>query len=235
MKTISQYKICPEYPRIPHLDKSISSMTHDDILTDNKVVYPIEGYVQEKLDGASTGVSWLDGPILRNRSNILKKGYSKIKTPAKEQFKSAWNWIHDHKKDIQYISDKLMSEVTIYGEWMNFSHSIFYDNLPDKFITYDIWVVEDNKFLSPDICDEMLSNTNISFIKPQKVKINSLLEIVELSEMKSSYRNGVSEGIVFKSSDGRFVKDTWKVVNKFFERREDFNTSVPIKNRIMST
>jgi len=35
------YNIAPMYPRIAHLDKSISKMTHDDILTESKIVFPI--------------------------------------------------------------------------------------------------------------------------------------------------------------------------------------------------
>src|SRR5574343_2059098 len=127
--------ISPEYPRIPHLDKNISQMTHDDELC-NGVSYPIIGYIQEKIDGSNMGVSWNDdAPILRNRKHILKKGYSKIRTPAKEQFKSDWNWVHDHKKDIQKVSDLLMSEITIYGDWMFAYHSVKYNKLPDWFVS----------------------------------------------------------------------------------------------------
>ena len=51
------YNLAPEYPRIPHLDKKISNMTHDDIQLEGKIQFPITGWVQEKLDGANTGVS----------------------------------------------------------------------------------------------------------------------------------------------------------------------------------
>lgn len=227
--------ISPEYPRIPHLDENISKMTHDDILLENNIEYPIEGYIQEKVDGSNMGASWFnDGPVLRNRSNILKKGYSKIRTPAKEQFKSAWNWVHDHKRDIEFLKEELMSDITVYGEWMNFSHSILYDKLPDRFLAYDIWVVEDKKFISPKIFEKLLIKTKISYIKPSLVKFNSIDEIIKASERLSEYRNGISEGIVFKSVDGKFVDKTWKVVNRFFERRDDFNESTPVKNKIGS-
>ena len=228
---INLKNISPEYPRIPHLDKEISQMTHDDILSDNAIVYPIEGYVQEKIDGANMGASWYDGSaVLRNRSHILKKGYSKIRTPAKEQFKSAWNWINDHRKDIIMVSEALMSEITIYGEWMIAQHSIAYNRLPDWFIAYDIWVVEDNKFLSPVKVDELLSKTNISYIKPYKATLNNVADVIKWSEMKSDYTDGVREGIVIKTVEGDFVKDSYKVVNKHFNRREDFN-DVLIKNK----
>lgn len=226
--------ISPDYPRIPHLDKKISNMTHDDILSDNSIAYPIDGYVQEKIDGANLGISWYkNGPIVRNRNNILKKGYSKIHTPAKEQFKSTWNWVHDNRKDIIMLSETLMSEITIYGEWMNFKHSIFYNKLPDIFIAYDIWVVEDNKFLSPEKVKSLLSKTNISYINAYRVILQNVEDVIKWSEMPSDYRDGIREGIVIKTVEGDYIKNIYKVVNKYFERISDFNLITPIKNKII--
>lgn len=234
MKHYSKRGIAPEFHRIPHLNKDISNMTHDDIQLDTNIKFPIDCWVQEKIDGANMGISWLnDGPILRNRENILKKGYSKIKTPAKKQFTSAWNWIHSHKEDILKIEDIWQSPITIYGEWMFAKHSLEYNNLPDWFIAYDIWSVEDNKYLSPQMMDKLLSQTNIKYIKPQKVTFNSIDEIVEMSEMKSQYRDGLVEGIVIKTGGVEFLSDTFKVVNKHFKRRDDFNVCL-IKNKVVS-
>lgn len=228
MKSLRQ--IAPDYPRIPHLDKSISQMTHDDILSNN-IQYPIVGYVQEKIDGSNMGVSWYDNaPVIRNRNNILKKGYSKIKTPAKQQFKSAWNWVHDHKYDIQNISDLLMSDITIFGDWMFAYHSVEYNKLPDWFIAYDIWVVEDNKFLSPSRVDDILSKTNIKYIKPYKAELKSVQDVITWSELESDYTDNVREGIVIKTEKNGFMENSYKVVNKFFKRRDDFNDML-IKNK----
>ena len=179
MKKLNKIDIAPEFHRIPHFNKEISKATHDDILNEKEIKFPLECYVQEKVDGASIGLSWLnDGPILRNRKHILKKGYSKIKTPAKKQFTSAWNWIHDHKGDIKEVENMWQSQITIYGDYMFAQHSIYYDNLPDWFIAYDIWSVDDGKFLAPNIVEKLLSKTNISFIKPQKVIFNSINRII---------------------------------------------------------
>lgn len=222
-------KISPDYPRIPHMDKSISQMTHDDILLDG-YKYPIDCYVQEKMDGSNMGVSWYDeAPILRNREHILHKGYSKIRTPAKAQFKSAWNWVHDHKKEIQKISDDLMSEITIYGEWMFAYHSIKYNKLPDWFIAYDIWIVEDNRFLSPSLVEDILSKTSISYIRPYKTTLNSVEDVIKWAELPSDYTDGVREGVVIKTVDGIYAEDFFKVVNKHFIRRNNFNDEL-IKN-----
>jgi atypical dual specificity phosphatase len=223
--------IAPDYPRIPHLDKSISNMTHDDIQLESKVQFPITCWVQEKVDGANCGVSWTSGPVLRNRNNILKKGYIDKETPAKLQFRSAWNWLHDHGADIRKISNECMSPVTIYGEWLVAQHSMNYDKLPDWFLAYDIYSVEDVKFLAPSIVEDLLSKTDIKWIKSHKVTFNNINEIVQWSEKPSDYRNGVREGIVIKLDDGKFVTESFKVVNRHFVRREDFNEEL-IKNKI---
>jgi len=231
MKQINNlYNISPEYTRIAHLDKNISNMTHDDILID--VELPFEGYVQEKVDGSNVGVSWLDSAILRNRNKVLRKGYIKKETPAKLQFRPAWNWIHEHSEDIKYLSKKLMSPITIYGEWMIAQHSIHYDKLPDWFLAFDIYVVEDKKYLSTDIFEELMSNTKISFIKSKYMKFNSINEIVMESELSSDYRDGIREGIVIKQCKNGWVDRSFKIVNSQFTRRDDFNTSELIKNKL---
>jgi hypothetical protein len=226
------YNLAPEYPRIPHLDKKISNMTHDDIQLESKIQFPLTGWVQEKLDGANLGLSWTSGPVIRNRNNILKKGYIKKETPAKLQFRSSWNWLHAHNKDIQKLSKSLMTTVTVYGEWCYAKHSLFYDRLPDLFIAYDIYVPEDDEWLSPDRFESEISQTDIRFIKPTKMTFDDISDVVRVSELPSEYRNGIREGIVIKLSDGRKVTESFKIVNKFFERREDFNDEL-IKNKVI--
>ena len=221
--------IAPEYPRIAHIDRFVSNMTHDDIVFEDDIKYPLSCWVQEKIDGANLGVSWTSGPVVRNRNNVLQKGYSAKETPSKLQFRPVWNWAHAHGEDIRRISEECYSQVTIYGEWMNFKHSLDYNKLPDIFIAYDIYSVEDRKYLAPDVVDQLLSKTNIKYIKPHKVVFNNRDEIVAYSERPSDYRDGRREGIVVKTSNGRFVGSVFKVVNKYFVRREDFN-EVIIKN-----
>ena len=232
MKTLSRYKIAPEFHRIPHFNKEISKATHDDILNEIEIKFPLECYVQEKIDAANLRISWNDGPILGNREHILNKGYSKIKTNAKKQFTSAWNWLHAHEKDIKKINDIWQSPLTIYGEWCYAKHSIFYDELPDLFVAYDIWSVKDGKYLAPNVVENLLLQTNISYIKPIETIFNSIQEIIDMSQIKSSYRDGIVEGIVIKTSEGEFLKETFKVVNKHFVLRDDFNVTELIRNKV---
>lgn len=226
------YSLVPEYPRIPHLDKNISNMTHDDIVLSNGIDFPFEGFVQEKLDGANLAVSWTSGPVVRNRNNILKKGYIKKETPSKLQFRSVWNWIHEHNKDIQKVSRSMMTPVSIFGEWMYAKHSIFYDKLPDLFIAYDIYLPEYDEWVSPEVLVRELSQTDIRFIPPKKVVFNSVEDVIREAEGTSRYRSGVREGIVIKMVENDKIVKSFKVVNRFFERREDFNLEL-IRNVVI--
>ena len=234
MKALNSRDIAPEFHRIPHFNKEISNATHDDILNENEVKFPLECWIQEKIDGAQMKISWYNGnPILGNREHILRKGYSKIKTNAKKQFTSAWNWLHEHEKDIRKVEKMWQSPVTIYGDWCFASHSIYYDKLPDIFIAYDIWSVEDAKYLAPDIVANLLLETDICFIAPEKITFNTIQEVIDYSEKQSEYRTGIREGIVIKTSEKEFLKDTFKVVNKHFKLRQDFNESNLVKNKIL--
>lgn len=61
--------------------------------------------------------------------------------------------------------------------------------------------------------------------------INSISDVIKLSESVSEYREGLVEGIVIKTSNGRFVDKCFKIVNKHFERTDNFN-EVLIKNKL---
>jgi hypothetical protein len=111
-------------------------------------------------------------------------------------------------------------------------HSIYYDKLPDLFLAYDIWSVEDRNFLSPEVVSELLDKTSIKYIRATKLTINSIGDVVKLSESQSEYRDGITEGIVIKTSNGRFIDKCFKVVNKYFERIDNFNELL-IKNRLL--
>ena len=78
-----------------------------------------------------------------------------------------------------------------------------------------------------------LNQTDIKYVKSEKITFNDISEIVNMSEMKSKYREGIV-GIVLKTSSDKFILDTYKVVNSKFERREDFNQVNIIKNKVIS-
>jgi hypothetical protein len=224
--------IAPDYPRIPHLP-GISHIAIDDVVLGEMPNFPLVAWVQEKVDGANMRISWNmedDAPILGNREHILRKGYMKD-TPAKKQFVPAWNWLHE-KSDAISLLIRAHGQIVIYGDWMLAKHSIEYDQLPDWFIAYDVWSCDLGRFFSPKRCVEMLRDTGITFVDSTIETFYTPEEIIAFSERPSGCKNGAREGIVLKTEEGEFVKDSFKVVNKMFVRSDNFNERSLIKNKL---
>jgi atypical dual specificity phosphatase len=225
--------IAPDYPRIPHMP-IISHISADDVVLGEMPAFPLKAWVQEKVDGANMRISWNsdeDAPILGNREHILRKGYTKD-TPAKKQFVPAWNWIYD-RIDFFRIMNVAHGQLVVYGDWMLATHSIGYDALPDWFVAYDVWSCDLKRFFSPKKCCDILAGSGIEFVQSSLETFSSPEEIASFSERPSNYRNGAREGIVLKTEDGGFIKDVFKVVNGQFVRRNDFNDSPMVKNKLI--
>ena len=56
-----------------------------------------------------------------------------------------WSWIWQNIKKIEKLQGYL-----VFGEWMRVQHNIPYDNLPDWFITFDVWVQKQQRFMDYD-------------------------------------------------------------------------------------
>jgi hypothetical protein len=119
-----------------------------DALKDDKVMSELERemflrhelVVEEKVDGANLGISF-DGEAharCQNRGAYLQYPYT-------GQWKKLSEWL-DAKTDILF--EKLTDRYILFGEWCYAQHSIFYDQLPDWFLGFDIFDKESLKFLS---------------------------------------------------------------------------------------
>ena len=99
--------------------------------------------VEEKVDGANCGMMWFEGnAVIRNRTKVLVKGYTKKNTPAKIQFRPAWTWFYKNRKKFQKLNKIFDTPVGVYGEWCYALHGIVYNRLPDLFIVFDLLLPE---------------------------------------------------------------------------------------------
>ena len=92
---------------------------------------------------------------LQNRGSYLMK-------PFEGQWKSLNNWINCHEEK---IFDVLMDEFILYGEWCYAKHSVYYDNLPDWFIGFDIFDIKKRRFLSVQQRNFMLNQMNVKIVR----------------------------------------------------------------------
>ena len=221
--------LLPEFPRIPHLIKT-SDISDDDIVVNSDNILEILAnpvIVEEKLDGSNCGMAY-EGNMgyIRNRKHILSKNYTQEKrTPAKEQFLSAWGWQTDHKELFMKLYKLAGEQLGVYGEWCLAVHGITYDQLPDKFVAYGLYSPSKKDMLDVASARTLLSEAGFNLA----YKIyEGIVNLNDLKVMASEYSNYSSiesrEGVVVKVID---TNEQYKVL------RGNYHQNVLWDNKIM--
>ena len=99
--------------------------------------------IEEKIDGANSAISFDDGKlILQSRGHHLTGG-------ARERlFERMWPWAYERQEELQ---ETLGERYLLFGEWTYAKNVIWYDDLPDYFLAFDMWDKEEGFFLSSDL------------------------------------------------------------------------------------
>lgn len=121
-----------KYPRTPHLQGSGIQPGDDPALADFSVLAGRSIVVEEKLDGANSGLSFEpDGQLrLQSRGHYLDGG------AREKHFALFKTWASVHQLALW---QRLGSRYLMFGEWLYAKHTIFYDRLPHYFFEFDVW------------------------------------------------------------------------------------------------
>ena len=105
--------------------------------------------VEEKMDGANTGISFEDGKLmLQSRGHFLRGG------PREKHFDLLKVWA---ASKALVLRDIVGDRYVMYGEWLWAKHTMFYDALPHYFMEFDILDKETGVFLSTDRRNELIT------------------------------------------------------------------------------
>lgn len=186
-----------KFPRTKHII-NLGAMSRDDLQMDKKDIDNMlsgEIIVEEKIDGANLGfrLDLLTNKILaQNRSHYVSSSYHL-------QFKKLDEWIETNKFGLIKILSG--GNYIIYGEWLYSKHSIHYTNLPDYFIMFDLYDIDNNTFFSRDFVEKLIDGTKINLV-PLIYRGKATIEkLKNLAQSKSNYYDGVVEGIYVRSND----------------------------------
>jgi hypothetical protein len=227
-----------KYPRTHHLEGSRLQAGDEDL--DSVAFKQIAGrfiVVEEKLDGANSGISFTsDGQLLlQSRGHFLDGG------GRERQFNLFKTWANAHK---QRLWELLGSRYVLYGEWLYAKHTIFYDRLPHYFFEFDILDTETNEFLSTERRRARLKNSPVVSVpvlwQGQAKSLKDLQSCVKHSLYKSedwreSLRNSclqqaqnfelvqrqtdhsdLAEGLYIKVEEGGGVVERYKFIRASF-------------------
>lgn len=212
------YRICPRGMSIPPKKKCLS---------DNEVNMLLDGdiVVEEKIDGGIAGISWdhynfrhlaigKHNPIPTNENSKKFYGFNK--------------WIYDNYEKIQKIPQGWI----VYGEWLRASHTLFYDLLPDYFITFDLW--DGVRYIDYDSKEKLLGQLGFKMIPAIfKGRVKGVKDIIDMVKKSPYSSKEIMEGVVVKNYRnglmGKFV------IRKFDDRIEDHWLKKPlVENKLLS-
>ena len=137
-------------------------MTLDDRLL-NKQDYDIfmnndDVSITEKVDGAQMGIS-LD----KNYKIKVQNKSHYVNSKSHFEFKILDKWIIDNSECLYNILDE---DTILFGEWLYAKHSIFYDNLPNYFLAFDLYNKKNKLFYNRNILPRIFVLSCSSTILP---------------------------------------------------------------------
>ena len=147
-----------KYPRTKHLQGSRLQAGDEDL--DAVPFRMLRGksiIVEEKLDGANSGVSFDDS----GRLHLQSRGHFLDGGPREKHFALLKTWANTHK---QALWEALGSRYVLYGEWLYAKHTIFYDCLPHYFMEFDVLDKTHRMFLSTSRRRELLHGLPIKAV-----------------------------------------------------------------------
>lgn len=220
-----------KFPSTPHLatlpgieirgDKVLTKPERDEFLRH-------EVTIEEKIDGANLGISFdAEGNIrTQNRGSYLS-------LPGSGQWKKLAEWLAP-KTDLLF--EHLTDRFILFGEWCYAQHSIFYDQLPDWFLAFDIYDLESQRFLATEHRDLLIEQLRISKVPTITRGIFTYSEIEHfLSESKLT--NQPAEGIYLRVDEGLWLKQRAKLVRATFIQsiEKHWSASTIRPNRLRTT
>lgn len=166
--------------------------------------------VEEKVDGANLGISFdVQGNlILQNRGGW-------IVPPFVGQWKKLEEWI---SPKLDPIFEALLDRYILFGEWCYAQHSVFYSQLPDYFIGFDIFDKKEKRFLSVYRRNHLLKGMNIFPVHQIEEGIFSLDELKSLMH-KSYYGEELCEGLYLRYDEGDWLVERAKMVRGSFKQQ----------------
>lgn len=139
-----------KYPRTPHLGDSRVQPGDEAATVDFDHLNGRHVVIEEKLDGANSGISFDENGqlLLQSRGHFLTGG------GREKHFALFKSWAGSHQEALR---NRLGTRYQMYGEWLYAKHTIFYDRLPHYFLEFDVLEKATGQFLDTPRRQQLLA------------------------------------------------------------------------------
>lgn len=229
-----------KYPRTHHIEGSRLQAGDEDL--DAIPFAAIKGrnvVVEEKLDGANSGISFSskDELLIQSRGHFLTGG------AREKHFNLLKTWANSNTSPLHQL---LGARYIAYGEWLYAKHTIFYDALPHYWLEFDVFDKELQQFLSTDRRMELLNRASVPvssvpvLFRGKLDSLDQLRKLVSRSNfitdessnhlveacrsrnldtrrtIEETDASSTMEGLYIKVEEGGIVKERYKFVRHTF-------------------
>jgi len=153
-----------KYPRTQHIEGSKLQPGDEDLVNVPFEQIKDKNYViEEKVDGANSGISIYKKLLLQSRGHYLTGGY------RERHFDLFKTWANNWSTQFKEL---LGERYVMYGEWLYAKHTVYYDALPHYWMEFDIYDTEREVYLDTPTRQKMLKD--FPFIHSVKVLENNI-------------------------------------------------------------
>ena len=193
-----------KYPRTRHIEGSRRQIGDEDLdFVQFSALKNLPLVVEEKIDGANSGVSFdSEGNLLlQSRGHYLIGG---VREKHFDLFKQ-WGTIHSRQ-----FWEVLGDRYVMYGEWVYAKHTIFYDKLPHYFMEFDVFDRRNEVYLDTPSRRELLKSLPVASVPVLKAGRFEKLEDLTALVGPSNYitENHIETMRRYCEENGVYVEET---------------------------
>ncbi len=159
--------------------------------------------VEEKVDGANLGISFDSAGNLKNQHKGLY-----LEAPFTGLWQKLPEWL-EPKTDL--LLNVLSDQYILFGEWCYARHSVYYDQLPDWFLGFDVFDKNEQRFFPCQRRDSMFESVGICQA-PFIAKGHFSFQTLSMLFSKSRLCAEPSEGLYLRYDDGDWLRKRAKLV-----------------------
>ena len=202
-----------KFPRTPHLAWLGTAKPRDDkVLTADEVraLLSRSVVVEEKVDGANLGLSVDSAGELRAQN----RGAYLYRNGSRGQFREVFRWLDARRAQ---LTRALVPGLVLFGEWCWAQHSIHYSRLPDWFLAFDVYDVDEKRFWSADRRSSFTRSLGIAEVPRIAAGQYSLPELCAMIG-RSRLTDGPAEGIYVRADVGEHNCARAKIIAREFSQ-----------------
>jgi len=201
-----------KYPRTQHIFGSKLQKGDEDLV--NVPFEQISGrniIVEEKVDGANSGISLVDDELmLQSRGHYLTGGYRERHFDLLKTWANNWSY---------QFKELLGERYVMYSEWLYAKHTVYYDSLPHYNMEFDIFDIQKEVFLDTPSRQKMLKN--YPFIHSVKVLFEGKIDNVEQLHDMVKQSHFITDDKLVNLNKELILQNQQKNVSKIIEQTDN--------------